>query len=139
MSNPTIRQKLEALGTPVITIPDCARALNIPMSNIYYQMRDCPPELRPKATFKAGGTEMMTLDNAIEWCERVAPHWGRPEETPKSPTAPVTIKLDADVYQLLQTEVLCRLADGATVSDAVHWLVQQAGLVGVRIGKREGV
>ena len=80
MSNPTIRQYLTSLGRPVITIPECARAIGInPPNSLYYRMRvgECPVELMPKHTFRAGGTEMMTLENAIEWCEKVAPHWGR--------------------------------------------------------------
>ena len=135
----TIRQQLEALGKPVVTFPECARVLNLDSASyIYFKLRDAPPELKPKHTFKAGGTELMTLDNAVEWVERVAPVWGRSEANRKpKPNAPVTVTLDADVHQLLQEQVLCRLVDGATVSDAVHWLLRQVGTVGVRIGRRE--
>lgn len=60
---------LRALLRPVVTMPEVCAALGIPYPTAVVRLRRLPDDLKPPS-FRAVGSEMMLLDNAIAWLDR---------------------------------------------------------------------
>jgi len=65
---------LRAIGSPVCTVPDCAPALGISYATIHQRLKN-HPELTKPDTYRAGGQQMWSVDEAIAWCEKHQVEW----------------------------------------------------------------
>ena len=59
---------------PFATLGDLARELGITYAGYYQRMKSNPTLTRPE-TWRAGGAEMMTTDNAVLWIEKHRAEW----------------------------------------------------------------
>lgn len=75
---------LTNLGTPVCCVPDLAREMGIDYSTLYNRLNKYPHMTRP-VTFKAGGQQMLMVDDARLWVEKHKAEWAALQAAKQNP------------------------------------------------------
>ena len=71
------KEYLLSLGRPHVTFPEIAKALDLEYITLHWRLKNLPPEEHPDAfgAFRAGGVNILVLDNGIRWVERHQKYW----------------------------------------------------------------
>ncbi len=69
-----ISSRAQIDGRPVIEFNALPRLMNFPQGSWWTMTKDLTPDQLPKTLFRAGGSRMLMMADAVEWCRWFVRH-----------------------------------------------------------------